>query len=863
VKNKGVGPFVGRRRERRILDQLVAGVGQGNGATLTLVGAPGIGKTSLLDQVMAGTPGLQSIRIAGVEPEMGLPFAALHRLLRPWLARIGNLPGPQRDALSAGFGLTGGGPADLDLTGLAVLALLTEAGHERPLLCVVDDAHWLDRESAEALVFVARRLAAEPVGLLFAQHPPAPDGLSALEMRGLPDENAGRLLSEAVPGRLDRVVAGTIVSGTGGNPGALIELARTLTPRQLSGAIPLPDPLPISPPVETHLRPLPAATRSLLLLISAAPQQNPALIRRVAQKATVPAQLSGILAPDLSFRDPLIRSAVYWGADAGERRQVHATLAAAYDPESEPELHARHLAQATIGLDEAVAAQLTRVATAARPSERVAFLARAAELSPDPGARATRSVAAAQAHLMLGDPTTAIALLDRADPYLDGPGPRVLAQQVRATAEMFSGRYDAAPVVLLEVVRATAGLDAQRARSMAFDALYGMLMADQHHRNHLLDLSGEPDPFLKGYATRAAGDHDSAVPLLRAALSADGPPLTDESLFTSVINLFTADEIWHEDAGRRAWSRLAAAQRDGGAIGPLHSTLLTGSVWELRSGRFTAAEALLNEAGHLGAVSETHYWSEFLAWSGREAEARAVTPTADFSLAVLEIALGRYPQALACLRPSFEQDRPGQGHRGLPDIVEAGVRSGDHAAAKNALVRMEERAPLSGTDWGMGLLARCRALMADDDQADLLYLESRDRLAGTGIVTELARSHLLYGEWLRRRMRRVDARNELRTALEMFTKMGAKAFADRARTELLATGERARRRTDQTAHDLTPQEKRVAHLAAAGFSNGEIAAQLVIGVSTVEHHLSKVFLKLAITSRRRIAAALAPSVTDP
>jgi DNA-binding CsgD family transcriptional regulator len=378
------------------------------------------------------------------------------------------------------------------------------------------------------------------------------------------------------------------------------------------------------------------------------------------------------------------------------------------------------------------------------------------------------------------------------------------------------------------------------------------------------------DLLLDGYATRVTAGHRSAVPLLRGALTALG---TDESLAEegqplAVISMFAADDLWDDEGGRQAWKRLEAYDRASGALGALRTTLMVGATWELRAGRFEAAEALQDELAELSdVVGQPHRGGiqriELLAWSGRKAETRAMA-AGDIgfddltmnSLAVLEISLGRYGEALACVLPSFERDKPGVATRSLHEIVEAGVRSGDHKAAKAALARMEERALASGTPWGLGLLARCRALMADDEQAEKLYRESADLLGRTQIVTELARTHLLFGEWLRRRRRRADARAELRIAYEMFTRMGAAAFAERARTELLATGERPRGRNEQTAHDLTPQERQVASLAAGGATNGEIAARLFLSTSTVEYHLTKVFRKLAITSRRKLASVL-------
>ncbi|MFF0523433.1 AAA family ATPase [Actinomadura nitritigenes] len=895
-------PFVGRHKELRVLADLLTGVREGHSGTLVLVGEPGIGKTSLLDQAAAGYPDVRAVRIAGVESEMRLAFAALHRLLRPWLPGIDALPAPQRDALHTAFGRMAGPPADRYLAGMAALTLLAGAAEPQPLLCVVDDAQWLDRESAEALAFVARRLYAEAIGLLFAtrRHGQAAfDGLPAMTVSGLPDDDAVSLLSRSVAGRLDGTVAVRIVTGTGGNPLALIELARALTPEQLTGLAPLPKPLPVGSLLETHflrkIERLPAGTRSLLLLVSAAPPENLRLLWRAAGHLGIAgdgadlAISANILTPSLDFRHPLIRSAVYRGADAADRRLVHAALAAVSDPVLDPDHHAWHRAEATIGLDEEVAAELESASERARArgghTEQAAFLSRAADLSPDPRDQAARLVAAARAHLVLGDPAAAGRMLDRAEHGLDHPVLRALARQTRATAETYSGRFAAAPAILLEAAKSIAGSDARLARKMMFEALQAVLLTDGHiatltqqdlAREVLASPATQPpeptytDLLLNGYATRIAVGHRSAAPLMRSALTALGTDrhLTEEGMPLAVISMFAADEVWDDEGGRRAWRRLEAYDRTNGALGVLRSTLMVGATWELRAGRFQAAEALHDELAELsevvgqprpGAIQRI----ELLAWSGREAEIRAMAAEgigfddlAMNSLAVLENSLGHYGEALARALPSFERDRPGLAARSLHEIVEAGVRSGDDNAAKVALARLEERATAGGTPWGLGLLARCRALMSDDKQAEERYRESVDLLGRTQIVTELARTHLLFGEWLRRRRRRADARAELRIAYEMFTTMGAAAFAERAKTELLATGERPRRRDEQTTYDLTPQEKQVASLAAAGATNDEIAARLFLSTSTVEYHLTKVFRKLAISSRRKLASVL-------
>jgi tetratricopeptide (TPR) repeat protein len=818
-------PFIGRGDELRALAEIVDGVRDGRSATLVLLGEPGTGKTSLLDRAAAGIADVRVARIAGVESETVLGFAALHRLLRPWLSRIDELPEPQREALHTAFGRTAGAPPDRYLAGMAVLTLLAEAAREQPLLCVIDDAHWLDRASVEVLAFVARRLHAESVGLLFGTRAPMPsvlDGLPRRAVAGMPAGDARSLLTAGAGGRLDGAVAAKIVDGTGGNPLALVELARALTPEQLTGTAPLPGTLPVGTLLESHyqqqIEQLPEETQTLLLLVSAAPPQEPALLWRAAARLGVAAdradaaESAGILTGSLDFRHPLIRSAVYRGAGAAERRRVHAALAEVSDPVHDLDRHAWHRAEATIGLDEEVAATLERASESARArgghAEQAAFLSRAAELSPDPRDQAARLVAAARAHLALGEPRAARALLDRAERGLTDPLPRALARQARATAQIYSGRYTDVPSILLDAAASVAGEDAGLARKMMFEALQAIVFSDDRATTVTLhDLSEAvlaspasktPEPtytdlLLLGYATRTAVGYERAVPLMRAALTAldAAGNLAEECLPLALITTFAAEDLWDDEAGRRSWHRLEAHDRANGALGTLRTTLMVGATWELRAGRFAAAAARHDELAELSDVLRQAHPRiqrvELLAWSGREAETRAAaTPDIGYDdviqncLAILEIGLGRYAEALTRMLPSFERDMPGIANRALHDIVEAGVRSGDHKAAEAALNRMRERVPASGTPWGLGLLARCRALTADDDQAEELYRESAAQLSRTAMVVEQARTHLVYGEWLRRGKRRSDARAELRKAYDMFTEMGATAFAERA-----------------------------------------------------------------------------------
>ncbi|MEW1779667.1 LuxR family transcriptional regulator [Streptomyces sp. NPDC086777] len=945
-------PFIGRHQELRLLSGHVTGARaqDGPGDAVLLAGEPGIGKTRLLDRLAGSCPEHRVVGIAGVRSEARLGFAALHRLLRPFLGGLDMLPPPQREALGAAFGRATGAAADRYLVGLATLTLLTGTASARPLLALVDDVQWLDRESAEVLAFVGRCLHGDAVALVLAgrAEPDGPgpfDGIPVLSLAGLPPADARDLLAANGAGRLDPAVADRIAAETGGNPLALLLLTRTLTAEQLSDTAPLPVALPVPGPLRTHfLRPvraLPAETRTLLLVMASAAPQESAERWRAAGYLGIPAHAAdaataaGVLTREhvTGFRHPVVRSAVYWGAEAADRRLVHAALAAVTDPVRAPDRRSWHRAEATVGLDAEVAGELEAAARHARagggPAAQAAFLFRAAELSPTD--RAPRFLAAARAHLALGNPASARAALDRAETEL-GPGDALLHARVRQTrtrVDLYSARLTGVPARLLDAARSVAESDAPLARRLLLEGLTaavvghgstgatgavttyefaGAVLASPAMRSAA---SAPADLLLRGLAARLHDDYPSAVPLLRRALQTlgseecgsqalggkaqgseefggqtlgseefggqeepdgDGVPL-------AVLALFAAEDLWDDAGGREACARLADHGRDTGALGALQTALMVQALWDVRAGRFGVALAGFEEAAELATATDLPPHGpaqriELLAWSGREAETRAAAAEIaevwvrqhgndDFGdraracLAVLETSLGRYPQALACARVALEKDRPGTGTRVLHEVVEAGVRSGDHRAAKQALARLEERAAVSGTPWARGLLARCRALMADDDHAEAYYAESVELLGRTGIVTETARSHLLFGEWLRQRRRRGHARDHLRTAHRMFAGMGAVAFAERARAELAATGEQAPTGTAPADRALTPREREVARLAAGGVMNADIAVRLFISVSTVEYHLSKVFRKLGVTSRRHL-----PSVLD-
>ena len=920
--------LVDRSAEREALGGLLAQAAEGYSGALVLRGEAGAGKTALLDETVAAAAaaGLRTARLTGVEPETQLGYAGLHRFLLPFADHVERLPGPQREALRSTFGLVAGPPADRFLVALAVLTLLAEVASEAPLVCVVDDVQWLDPESVVVLGFAARRLYAERVVLLFAVREsagelPALAGLPELTVGGLDEDAALELLVSLTPGPLSPAVGARIVAETGGNPLALVEVVRELSPSQLAGAELLPEPLPVGGSLEKvfgrRVSRLAPETRLLLAVAAAEPAASQAVLWRAAVQlgidpdAAASAELGDLaeIGPGVEFRHPLIRSVVYHGTPLRQRRLIHRALAAVGDG-SEPDRVAWHLAMAAVGPDEAAAARLEQAAGRVRDrggyAGTVAFLSRAAELSAEECPRGRRLLAAAEAAVTAGQPVRAGALLEEATPRLGGPLARAQARRLHGTICSALGHADEAAPILLEAARALAPADARGAREALLEAVT-VQYADCAPSNAVLSeiaravratpsaagsQASATDLLLDGFAARAAAGYPTAAPLFRRAVTMlradDLSP--QESLSRLGLGCLAAAELFDDQAQHALALRWVQLARDHGALTALPVALNNQSTWvEIMAGRFDAAAACLAEASEISAatgspgvygmagVSEAFE----LAWRGREPDARrvaaAVTREAtgadrggqsswvQCGLAVLELSLGNYQAALQCALGGYEDDAPFFGTLALPDLVEAAARCGETGLAEAALGRLAERAAAAGTPLALGLLARSRALLAADADAEPLYAEAIGQLEQCRARPQLARAHLLYGEWLRRQRRRRDAREQLRIAHEMFTAMGAGAFAERARVELLATGERARQRTAGTETELTPQEAQIARLVSEGDSNRDIAAQLFLSPSTVDYHLRKVFRKTGVTSRTQLArtmAALAePKVT--
>jgi DNA-binding CsgD family transcriptional regulator/tetratricopeptide (TPR) repeat protein len=916
-----VGPssagLLGRAAELRSLDEVLAAVRSGRSAALVLVGEPGIGKTSLLRHATRAAGDLRVLEVVGAESERPMAHAGLHRLLLPHLNRLGRLPVPQRAALSAAFGLVTAPIPDRFLVGLGALTLLADVAVSQPLLCIVDDAHWLDPESLETLAFVARRLHVDRIGLLVALR----DGEAAeTSLRGLPTLRVGglappdirSLLSGVTTGRLDDDVAAQIAAETGGNPLAVLTLAEQLTEDQLGGHVELPIPLPADAQVQrwflAQVGALPPATRLLLLVAALAPPDDPASLWRAASHLGLtpvdadPAVAEGILVigRQIVFRHPLIRSAVHAGASVADRRRAHAALAATSSPQADRGRRAWHLAAATPGPDDDVALELEQAGEDVRHrggyAAWAAFLARSADLTSEPVMRAGRFVASARAHLYAGNPAQAEAMLDRAAPGLGGAVVQARAEQVRAAICSYHHQFAGVPAMLLQALADAGPADEQLTRDLLWEAMRTAVVARQSMTGTTLadvaravltalaDIGPGPDDtdrLLRAFAVRVAVGHRAAVPLMREAVAAltGGQPIRADAGGRVLFAVLAADELWDDDGRRTLLERVMQFDREHGDLNELALALRCSVAGHLRAGRFADALARQAEAAELTdamgmpATGDADL-AELWAWQGREAEARAAAETlfsgwADTvgmgvmttvgrqALCLLELGRGRYADALVSARQVFDDDAAGFANRTLADLVEAAVRTGDLGAAEDGLARLTERATVTDTPWALGLLARARALLRTGNDAEEFFQESLAHLAGTSVLTELARSRLTYGEWLRRRHRRIDAREQLRDAYQSFAGMGAEAFAERARSELLATGARAERPNAPVGRGLTPQEGQVASLAADGATNAEIATRMFVTVSTVEYHMNKVLRKLDVTSRRELTRALA------
>jgi DNA-binding CsgD family transcriptional regulator len=903
----------GRQAERAALDRLLAEVRGGQSGVLVLRGEAGVGKTAMLDYLAAQASGFRVARAAGVESEMELAFAGLHQLCTPMLDELAGLPRPQREALGTVFGLGPGHAPDRLLVGLAVLGLLSQVAEEQPLLCVIDDAQWLDQSSAQVLAFVARRLLAEPVALVFAirehadQHQWA--ALPFLTVAGLSSSDARALLESVTPARLDDRVRDRILAETRGNPLALLELPRGLSAAELAGGFGIPDAPTLAIRIEgsflRQLGSLPADTQQLVLVAAAEPTGDVALLWRAAEwlgigaDAAVPAEAAGLieLGARARFRHPLLRAAVYRAAALPDRRKAHGALAAVTDPGADPDRRAWHRAQAAPGPDEEVAAELERSATRAQERGGVAaaaaFLQRSAELTSDPAQRGRRALAAARAKYAAAAPDAAHELLATAELARLDALQRAELARLRAQLAFAERRGSGAPRLLLDAASNFAPLDGGRARATYLEALGATVSAGRLGRGLTAQAAAEaaraappaPSPprpldlLLDGAAIRLAEGYEAGLPPLRRALAAlrqrGGRHEADIMGWLPLSAL--APELWDDEAWHELTARSVELARDAGTLAVLPHALTYRAAAQVHMGEFGAAAGLIEEANAIttatGSAPLAHMSLILAAWRGDQARSLELIRTivgsatasgqgrvlglAHYATAVLYNGLGGYDDALAGARQACEYEDLGFYGWSLAELVEAATRTGARDEASAALALLGDRTRAAGSEWALGLEARSRALLTGGSAADALYQEAIDRLGHSRIAVHLARTQLVYGEWLRREQRRVEAREQLRAAHDRFDRFGATAFAERARRELQATGETVRKRAVDTRDVLTVQEAQVARLAAEGHTNPEIGARLFISPRTAEYHLHKVFSKLGISSRRQLRQTLA------
>ena len=900
--------LLGRQREQAVFERVLDSAREGHGGVLVVHGDPGVGKTALLEYALETAKDFRIVRTSGVEGEMELDYAALQQLCSPLLAHTDVLPDLQRDALGVSFGLGPGRPPNPFLVGLAVLGLFSEAAEQQPLLCVVDDAQWLDEASGAALAFVARRLLAERIALTFATREV---GLRLLRFPQLRIDPLGRrdaraLLESVLPARLDESVLERIVAETRGNPLALLELPRGLTPAQLAGGFDLPAALPLSDGIEESFRRrlarLPRDARRLLLLAAAEPVADPALLWRAAHELGIPETTAGAveseglvrLDGEVAFRHPLVRSAVYNAAEPDERRLVHRALADATDAQIDPDRRAWHRAQAASVPDEQVAAELEQSAARAQARGGVAaaaaFLERSAELTVDPPGRAARALRAADTKRLTGALDSALGLAAVAD---RGP----LDELQRAQLDVLLGRIafasnrgNDAPPLMLKAASRLEHVDLRLACETYLDALVAALFAGR--------LAVDANARVVADAARAVSRSDGAARASELLLDGLALLITDgwksgTPKLKQAVAAFRADEVDGEERLRWSWvaggaagviwdfenwdvltAREEQAARDAGALTVLPITLSIRAGVRVFAGDVTEAGFLVDQVQVVTDASDNRRFPNaallVASFRGEEDEARRLIEAiiedssargeglalavASWATAVLCNGLGRYDDAFRAATDALENPNDlWYSGWAMVELIEAASRTGKPEQAQPALDELVERTDASGTDWALATQARCRALLSGVDEAEAMYREAIERLLPTPIRLDLARARLLFGEWLRRQARRVEARTELRTAYEMFTDFGLNAFAERARVELQATGEHARQRSPDTLRKLTPQEEQIARLVAEGHTNKEIATRLFISTSTVEYHLRKAFRKLGVTSRTQLA----------
>ena len=879
---------------------------------MVIFGEPGVGKSALLEDARDQAGDMRVLSGAGVESEAQLPFAALHQIVRPVLEHIESLPQPQAAALKGALGLAAEGSDDRFLVSLAVLSLLAEAAEERPLLCLVDDAQWLDDASADALAFVARRLEAEGIVILFAAREgelrrfEAP-GLPELRLGGLGEEAAGTLIDRHTGVALSPEVRERLVVETGGNPLALLELPSSLSEAQLSGAEAMLTPIPVGARVEraflARVERLPAETQTLLLVAAADDSRELATVLRAAAELGVgaealdPAEEAGLAharGAELELRHPLVRSAVYQAAPLSRRQAAHRALASVLDGEAEADRRAWHRAAASVEPDPAVSEELEQAAERARRRSGFATASlafeRAAALTADEEERGRRLTAAAENAWLAGRIERALTLLEAARPLVLEPIQRADVDRYLGLIEMTRGVPADACQLLLRAAEEVASSDGLRALQLlniaGLAAAYaGDLEAAVAIAEAARGLTIEETPFVRmlaqlliGLGDHAQRDFAAAAPKLREALEL-AEKLDDDAVSEQPVELLFAGRaalyLGDDHATYRTHRQAAAQARATGAVSIVPQILPRLALAEVWAGRWPSAAANANEGLQLAReIGQHDHVAQQLvmlalvaAARGSEDECRSlaaesrelasarglgvVAEIAQWALALLELGLGRAEEAL---RRSREISSTMVVFWGALDRVEAAIRAGDREAARAFLDAFEPWAESSGVAWPRAVVLHCRALLSEDEiEAERLFAAALGEHAAAGRPFELARTELAYGEFLRRARQRVEARVHLGAALDRFEGLGAALWAEKARVELRASGQTARKRDPSTRADLTEQELQIARFVAEGHTNREVAAQLFLSPRTIDFHLRNVFKKLGISSRTALA----------
>jgi len=903
-----------RSVERNAIDELLDGVRRGFSGVLVIRGSQGVGKTALAGYAVGAASGFQISATAGVESEITLEYGALYQLLIPFLPHIDDLPVPQRQAIRVAFGLEAGPPPASFLVGLACLTLLAGVAADRPVLCVIDDAQWIDPESALVLGFVARRLQADRVGVIItvddSAELPVFDQLPAADVGGLPPTAAAELL-RSVEGRLlDPLVVDRVLAGTERNPLALVEVGSRFTAEELAERVYQPEPIPIGKHLEERylgrVRGLPGHAQEFLRLVAADVSGDRGLVRRaagaagidadVAEKAAEAAGLIELSGNSVRFRYPLMRAAVYHGVDDADRRRAHRRLGQA---DGATPVGVWHRAAAAAEPDESLAADLQAAAERARGrgawAGAAALLRRSVALTPDKATRAPREVDLAEAEMTIGRPDTAQKLADNALPQLPDGGARGRAKRISGVALFKEGRDAEAAGVLVDAA-GTPGADPAMAAQALLIALNAAMRAGPAKARTIASTAVLPvrpagsaprvdDLLLAGYKARFTEGYAAAAAPLRAALRAMQAGELDPATGLRCFELGTlaAGSLWDDQALLDVTGQWLRLSRRIGGLQSLQQALAHRSLADLHAGHLEQASGRWHEMRELMAATQTPGLSNFggcgegllLAYHGQTAQARAAglaevrASTARGQLGAADV--GRSIVAIADLHSGHAEaafdtasevvrnDLPLVAEWVLPVLLEAALRIGNRDAAESAFAVLNDRTRIAGTAWALGVRARCQALLTDGKDAEDGYAEAISQFQRGSLALGLARTHLMYGKWLRRVKRRRDARFQLRTAHAMFEAMGADGFAAQAFSELRATGERARPRTPDTEFDLTPQEAQVANLAAEGLTNSDIAAQLFISPGTVGYHLGKVFRKLGVASRTQLASRLPDS----